>query len=350
MLSRRRVPISNRYARGLALLSISALISTLFPVSAGGASIIYPRAARNFAKSGGGFVQLNTRGYLDDDCLQSDAPCLTQHFDKLKPEATAQAKVVRQLEFMHGKIFTPATNVQTDWVQWEVGPASNAWRMDVVVENPNVSPAFGIIEVKAWQGGGDVLVGGVDDQLEGYIVKARGVGITARRNNELNVAKWSKAYLDDVGNVMCVWADPDALAHPGNVYFSHASDTSITSGVGCKGATPEMVTARRNDEQKAQENANLVLPKPAFLPTVEVTGTDNKGEWHVSAPRNNSAPRSVKTCFGDGVCETTVVATGVGVAYFYLSHVFTGGGSFTLRTTILETGTFAEATASTPVC
>lgn len=339
---------SSRRRGAFAIAALLMVAPTFLPTPVGGLLIDYARGPRDFKTTSGGTVQLQTRGYIDDDCLHQDAPCLTQYLDKLKPEATAQAKAIRQLEFMYKKTFDPLIDRNIDWIQWEVGPSSNAWRVDIVVENPGLPQPFGMMEVKNWQGG--AAVAQVDSQLQGYITSASSVNIAARRHDELNVAQWSKAYVDDTGNVMCVWADKDAFNHPGNIYFAPASDSTIPVDVECKGANSQAVTDGKNDEQTAQANASLAPPKPMILPLVEKTKDDKKGKWHISAPRTGNVPTTVRVCYGDGACQNTAVAAGPGVAYFYATHTYITVGSFTVRATMLETGAFTEGTTTVPSC
>ena len=218
---------------------------------------------------------MRVRGFLNDNCLTADAPCYSISSNVYRPEATAQAKVIRHLSgedlpiptvqwevapdpdgtCAANTVTTPGSdNSTTDLSNTPVAtksqPAACRFRVDVLVDHGPGNP-YTIIEVKRWRGSPGTEAA-VDRQLAdpktGYIAKASQIGLTFVRDNTLNVQKWSRAYSGDTNadgttNNYCVWADraaaPAPVGHPGNVYFApYASTpsevrTGSDGGMGC---------------------------------------------------------------------------------------------------------------------
>ncbi|HVL99536.1 MAG TPA: hypothetical protein VM324_09630 [Egibacteraceae bacterium] len=212
----------------------------------------YGRTKRTFPKQGGTRAELGTRGYFPDyQCLTSSDPCLSRA-GNFRPEATAQARVIRALGSKAHTPVAPLPNhlIELDRVQWEVAPlphdvyapdhdnptdwekdCGDTWRVDVAVDDGGDST--GIVEVRRWS---PSVHDAVRDRLICYIGKADAVGFRFIPHAELNVVLWARSYRDNVGASWCVWA-PDPLQNAaGHVYFAPRFETppDVRQRPGCR--------------------------------------------------------------------------------------------------------------------
>jgi hypothetical protein len=243
---------------------------------AGSASTHTPGKARKYDRIP---VELNgesfrARGYLNDDCLaQPLHPCLARSSGTFRPEATAQARAVQELDSRRGgagALPAPAdpSGEISGQVQWEFAPrpdsqhapayptsdldtttdsrcSTDKWRIDIL-RDPNppllngVEPVIG--EVKRWEGTTD----DVDTQLSCYQNRLEAAQPTEPRR-EPTLATWSQAYPDMDGDIWCVWGKQNPAGH---VYFAPLAETPkdiASETAGCNEDTQERTRQRRTD-------------------------------------------------------------------------------------------------------
>ena len=346
-----------RTATALVVMLIMPLVQPARVASA--ASKIYERTSRPFQG-----VDLRTRGFLNDDCLQEiDYPCLTLSTGTYRQEATAQARTIQQLssEIMNSPI--PLPNAYKDKVQWEVSPgpdpsyhpddaidlpegcpSDGSWRIDIVVDR-SLDPAvpdggtIGVLEVKNWNGGAARAL--ASSQLNCYIAKAAAThpNLAFTRENSLNVvrplvgrvAPWSRAYAEGNGSIWCVWADP-VVSFEGQIYFARQSE-SIPDEIrertpGCDSETEEFsrkfvetvgpvaaaagavggvllirsaITVLQARILVAEAEAFLASQVPVVEPATQITNVEEcVGYYTVSVAKDPVRPTTLKMDYGDG--------------------------------------------------
>lgn len=200
----------------------------VFPVVADPAISKYARPSKRFQG-----VSLRTRGFIPDNCLDHDIPCVAGS-GRFKAECTAQAYAIKELSGMRLNWFQRNVLGQkvAGSVDWEVGPYDESesvqqstcsgdtytrWRVDIVTDGGN------IIEVKEWNG--PSTVNDVQNQLTTYRNSAaRNYGINFRLENDLTAEKWAWCYQDSgmlpwTVDTWCAWAGA-----PGEVYFKRLDD------------------------------------------------------------------------------------------------------------------------------
>lgn len=361
MISRTRHPLLARVIAGLVLVHLALPTVLLLDLGLAEATPIqkpsYPRTVRNFGTEQ---VSLSTHGYINDDCLYLLAsPCFTKASPTLQRlEYTAAAQAIQRLAAVRNDFpgyqdldwevgpgsETPNAD-DTDPCQTSAGadPSSTAWRIDIVVNH------LRILEVKRW-GSMAVTPTQVDSELDCYLVKAGGVGINSfERSTELNGSGsyevfdyWVSPFIDQTLQVYCVWADPNGLAHAGNVYFGPYSDPAV----------PAQVKRRCYSDPDQDPPANPVLvPDPvtavkwALAALLVILGAEAVRRWGSPQPipgyqRLNattceglwtvlvlraSTPLTLKMRWGDGTSSTATVPAGSGFLAVQLSHIFPQG-------------------------
>lgn len=208
-------------------------------------------------------ICVRTKGYLPDNCINNpNTPCMSigdpSRPSRFRPEATAQAQIIRYLATMKNDVGT------FNRLQWEVAPKPDSqyapdvsnpnepaepanpatnWRIDIMTDQ------IGIIEVHRWSNAGpsgvtnDVNVQRVTAQrVAGYVTSAHSIGIyNANADAALSYAPWGQTYNDDKGISWCVWGDPDAGKFGGNAYFAQSSalpTQQVVQACGGTGAPP----------------------------------------------------------------------------------------------------------------
>lgn len=335
----------------MAVVLVAVVATVVWPSRPAAAlTVFYERTDRTFDG-----VTLRTRGRINDACLMFPVECVQVNLrnkvpkPKAAPEATAQTKAIRALNFRHAELAPRVGDegARFDPVQWEVGPRGG-WRVDIVVDPAlgDPSPKPTILEVKRWAG--PATRTDVDAQLEGYRTKGGNVGVTFERNGELNDDAWAERYWFR-GAEWCVWADSDAQNHAGNVYFAPVRVTPIvcplTPVTSPRRATEEewqktaVANAKKHgawtqaaiDREFARIREELedelegivaaaqetpVAQTPVIEPPVQYTLT-RRARWNVTVPQNNREEATLKFSFEDGSDpEVRTVPRGSGVVTF----------------------------------
>ncbi len=192
-------------------VSVSMLTSALGLTAAPAVAEIdkWRRVSRDFQG-----VSLRTRGYIDDNCVETlFVPCFTQSSARsLRKEATAQATTMKTLAFMLGDLDSTRKTMY-ERVDWEVGP-QDSWQKDIPQEPPDADLAQDeceplapwrvdivvdqarMLEVKAWKSGKGR--GEVQRQLICYDTKADQLGVSF--SPETALAGWATGYIAAVSD------------------------------------------------------------------------------------------------------------------------------------------------------
>jgi len=208
-----------------------------------------------------------------------------------------------------------------DKIQWEVGP-SGGWRADILVDD---GALLTILEVKRWAS--EATRSEVDLDLNnpnnlpapkgpGYIQKFNNdVGLSVDRNDELNASGWLQPYLDDASGFSCVWADPDEVRHPGNIYYAPVDEAPPDVRLRCAAMAFANIVVIVGLGKVATSLLNWI--DPPLQSTNDCVGTYTVTVW-----RDPERATKLRMDFGDGTSEEVSVPQGDGFAIFSFRHFF----------------------------
>lgn len=284
-------------------------------------------------------VTLRSRGYIQDACLDLDVDCLARS-GRYRPEATAQAKVIQELNGRRLAVLADSGGP----VQWEVARSPDSecapevpwgvdgnidppdlppgytrcnWRIDVVVDDGNGKP--GMIEVRRWSSG-------APDDLEALLanrrlqVRAYDSRLTFERSNELNASRWLRSY-QGRGIDWCVWADRGGVT--GAVYFAELENAPSDIREECD----------QDDKDRQPVKRNPPSIEPAMQKAEDDVGC--VGHWQVGVERLASSSRRIVVDFGDGTSQGWSITAGTGEATVRASHSFASSPrSYTQRLSV----------------
>lgn len=218
--------------------------------------------------------------------------------------------------------------------------------------------------------------------------------LTFRRDAILNTNGsqgqfWTKTFFDpNERELWCEWADPDGIAHPGNIYFTKASDPTIPSvvrdaipscdkrdedrvrrrveqikskalaigaiiGATALGTITSLVVTdlykKRKAAKKAAEDTNAPVHDQRVDAYESCGPSTCLGTVRVSVPRHPSATTSVVIDHGDGSApETYPVAPSPGSTTVISEHNYPGGARYVRRATLQPSGAFSDSVISRP--
>lgn len=346
------------------LLLVTILSPVLDPTEAVAVTVPFSGTTKSYSG-----VPLYIRGFIDPKCLAAPGTqCHTTPADdsvepKSRYETTAQVITMHALGLGLGQpTFAESPGGSTQRVQWEAGPkrfvscASNSyqrscsditsWRIDITVDRAQTE----MLEVRHWTGAGTAL--DVSSRLELYRTRARDdLALEMRRDSTLNALQWRSKWVDDFGVVWCVWADPDASSHPGNIYFGPKG--AVPPEAGCDTAKVPRVLAKRYRDEKQEVAAQHVITtieplteearnytRPPVMDKVLVGASCGPQEHGFSVPRDPNRPTTVVMDFGDSSTTSIPVPQGTGPYQGAATHQYRCGGStfFAIKATVAETG------------
>ncbi len=292
---------------------------------------------RVFSGLSGSNVQLGTRGYIDDSCIDLiQVTCLSAS-NHARPEATAQALAIQFLRFRR-------LDFGLQKVDWEVGPSSSTdrsgttpeppgepddpcdpevpgfvkeghWRIDVVADQRS------IIEVKRWEG--PATTTNVNNQLNCYVTRAGQLGVQFERSRELNAVSWAVPFLVPAEgpiwrSVHCAWAPAENAGH---IYFAPITDS--TAAARCGAPISKVLLAIAREAERLGIPRSLIddnTPPLVDPPYRETASGDETPEWAVEVLEDADSERQVRFEYGDGQEVTVTVEPGNGSQTFNFSR------------------------------
>lgn len=326
-----------RYWQVAVAVVVSLMPVLAIPAEAQLASVIskYARISRHFNS-----VPLRSRGYIQDACLDFDVDCVARS-GRYRPEATAQAKVIQELNARRLAVLADDAGP----VQWEVARSPDSqcarevpwgvdgdidppdlppgytrcnWRIDVVVDDGDGKP--GMIEVRRWSSSAPADLNALlaSRRLQ---VRAYDSRLEFERSVELNASRWLRSY-QGRGIDWCVWADRDGVE--GAVYFAELDDT-----------LPQDIHDECDQDEK--ERQPVKRDRPYMEPTMQKAEDDVGcvGYWQLGVERLASSSRQIVVDFGDGTNQEWSITAGTGEATVRASHPFASSPqSYTQRLTV----------------
>lgn len=303
-------------------------------------------------------------------------PCFQINYPlRERQEVTAQVKALKELAARRGQTLTPGPSGALDSVQWEVTRkqfgrdlsgnrvTTPGYRIDIAVNDPG---EMGLLEVRRWVSD-PVTRTPVDNRLNLYRSAMTGLGITAVRDDELNVAyqsapfSWVRAYVNPRGTVSCVWGD-DVPGHPGNVYFTEAADRNLPPEIRPVCLNPDKQRQLQTDNDakdeayaaamkgildEAARNTLAAAGAVVFDVAEQETGFDCYAVYYVTVAMSAVAATTLRMDYGDGGPKDEVqIPQGTGTFTAGFTHAFRQG-SFTAAQTATIVGTHLVATALT---